>query len=175
MPDDVIKRVNEMGSKGKGVDGVEFRKRHDDSIITNPPQPKPLESQTELVRIGDDDDDDGDDSDYSESSSQTSDSTDDVLIFIGEEMEDGGVDHEESSPMMSPNDDPISIRPPDEHDVDTPLGEDGILRDDTGNKVSIDVGDESNGRGENEGTGWRGGDGEPIGDTHILPTHEYGL
>ena len=53
IPNDVVKRVNEMG---KGVDDVEFRRR-DDTVIMIPTKPKPSNVQTELVRIGDDDDD----------------------------------------------------------------------------------------------------------------------
>ena len=91
MPDDVVKRINMMGMKGGGVDGVQFRKRHDDSALTERTRQKPLDSPTELVRIdgdvgGDDDDEDErDDPDFSEASSQTSDSTDDELISIDEE------------------------------------------------------------------------------------------
>ena len=78
MPDDVVRRINEMGRKAKVGEGVTFR-RKDDSILTdNPTTGKALDPQQQLVRI--EPEEDADDSDYSEDSSHTSTSTDDDLV-----------------------------------------------------------------------------------------------
>ena len=89
-------------------------------------------------------------------------------------------DDDRNPSTVKVNDDPISIRPSNDPNTDTPpderkLGEDGILRDDVGNKVSIEVGGRNTRMEENGGTDSGGSDEKSIEDARNRSTHDYNL
>ena len=176
MPDDVVKHVNDMGKGGSTVEDLTFSRR-DDTILQNPPKTKPSAPQTELVRIESDGEaSDDDDSDFSQASLESGESMDDDLVSIGEKLIDDG-DHQ----------DPISTREEDDRTNDrkipavteliatsecNALDDDGKLRDDAGNTVTVEIGDDTVTTNEvlEGGTGGTGGSSE-----RNESGHEYNL